>query len=88
MVDGINGFGQGDKQTLYFSPAGCSVKQSRLASIRYRYERYASLEDEDTQKKFAEEADKANARPEPPAHSVSLLAAPPQQKKEGLPHEK
>mgnify|MGYP007025230239 CR=1 FL=1 len=35
MVDGINGFGQGDKQTLYFSPAGCSVKQSRLATIRY-----------------------------------------------------
>ena len=88
MVDGINGFGQGDKQTLYFSPAGCSVKQSRLANIRYRYERYASPEDEDTQKKFAEETDKANARPEPPAHSVSLLAAPPQQKKEGLPHEK
>lgn len=78
IVDGINGFGRGDKQSLYFFPVGYHVKSYNLASLRYRYVEYASLEDENVQQEFQEAFDKANAKPEPAAYNISLLAAPPQ----------
>lgn len=77
MVDGINGFGQGDKQTLCFSPAGYSIKRYNLASLRYRYED-ASPEDESTQRKFQEIFNKTDAKPEPVLYNSSLLTSPPQ----------
>lgn len=76
MVDGTNGFGQGDKQTLYFSPIGYSVKKYNLASLRYRCEGI-SPENESIQREFQEAFDKTNAKPEPAVYDISLLAAAP-----------
>lgn len=78
MVDGVNGFGQSDKQLLSFSPVGYSVKQCRLASLRYYYERYTSPGDERAEREFQDETGKAASRPEPIPHDISLLTAPPQ----------
>ena len=78
IVDGKNGFGEGDQQSLYFSPAGCSVKQGRLANLYYRYERYASLADEDAKREFQSEVDQAAAGSDPVPCDISLLTAAPQ----------
>lgn len=78
-VDGVNGFGQGDKRSLCFIPAGFSVRHRRVANVRYRFKRFPAPPEwtqEKFQQVFQEELDKA-ARPEPPAHDISLLSAPP-----------
>lgn len=77
MADGVNGFGQGDKQTLCFTPSGYSKRRYDLASLRYRYED-SSPEDESAQKEFQRAYDRSEAEPEPVVYGVSLLTAPPQ----------
>lgn len=77
MVDGVNGFGQGDKQIRCFSPTGYSVKSYNLASLRYRYED-SSPEDKNAQEEFQKALEKTNAKPEPAVYDISLLTAPPQ----------
>ena len=77
MVDGVNGFGQGDKQIRCFSPTGYSVKSYNLASLRYRYED-SSPEDKNAQEEFQKALEKTNVKPEPAVYDISLLTAPPQ----------
>ena len=76
MVDGVNGFGQGDKQTLCFSPSNYSVKRYNLSSLCYRYED-APPEDESIRQEFQEAFDKTNAKPEPVVYNISLMATAP-----------
>lgn len=77
MVDGVNAFGQGDKQTLYFNPVGYSVKAGQLASLQWRYKMYPP-KDSNEEQDFQALINKADAKPEPAAWDISLLTDPPQ----------
>lgn len=82
LVDSYNGFGNGELD-MKFLPVGYDLKGNMILNAEYRIRRCP--EGEEYNRKWIA---RINAQPEPVPLDPALLAAPPQQKKEGLPHEK
>lgn len=76
MVDGENGFGQGDKRTLYFTPVGYRVQENQISGIHYQMEDLP-LDAMRLRKTYLQMLKRAQEKPEPEPSDISVMEMKP-----------